>query len=256
MKIERAFITGATGGVGEALAHLLASKGVALILSGRDPVRLEAVAKATKAKAIVIAHLEERSGRQQVKEALQKHMPQLVINNAGFGIYGEALNTSVKEQVDILKVNAEAVLEITLEAAHLLVQARKKGIVFNVSSVAGELPSPGMSVYGASKAFVTLLSQALDTELSPKGVRVLVNCPGMIATDFANRAARKKVFQKGGSVMPPQFVAQKIWQQIESGKEKMIINGYYRAVTWLATRFFPTKMIKKIIWEKIKARLD
>lgn len=255
MKLERAFITGATGGVGEALAHLLASKGIILLLSGRNQQRLERVAKATSAEATLVAHLEKKSGRQQVQEMIQKYKPDLVVNNAGFGIYGEALSTSLEDQVDILKVNGQAVLEITLETARNWIKAGKKGIIFNVSSVAGELPTPGMSVYGASKSFVTMFSQALDTELSPKGVRIFVNCPGMIDTGFANLAAGKKVIQKKGPQMSAQFVAQKIYKQIELGKEKSIINGYYRTVTWIATRFIPAKLIKQIVWKNIKSRL-
>lgn len=191
--MKRALITGATSGIGEALAHLLAQKGYALILTGRNIEKLHTVAKELQAEEAIAADLQKREERHKLVALIRSKMPELVINNAGFGLYGDLMSLSVEEQLSILEVNATAALELTLEAARALIQAGKRGVILNVSSVAGEYPCPGMSVYGATKAFLTSFSEALHTEAAPKGVSVLVSCPGMVKSDFAARASKKAI---------------------------------------------------------------
>jgi short-subunit dehydrogenase len=251
-----ALITGASSGIGSALAHLLASKGIGLILSGRDKARLEEVAKQTGAKLSIEADLRKEEGRTKVIEIIRTHVPDLIINNAGFGAYGGALSIPLKEQIEMIDVNITALLECTLEGARALIQKKKKGVILNVSSVAGEYPTPGMSVYGATKAFVTSFSRALNTEFKPYGVDVLVSCPGMVVTDFANRAAKKPVVQKGAPAMTAEFAALEIWKQIEKKKEKHIFNSLYRLISWLAKFLVPTTLVKKVMWKRINDRIS
>lgn len=252
---ERALITGASSGIGEALAHLLAAKGISLILSGRNVLRLEALARSVNAEQIIRVDLENREERQQLIALIRTKAPDLVVNNAGFGIYGDVFSITVPEQLALLEVNGMAPLELTLEAARSLVNAGKKGVVMNISSVAGEHPCPGMSVYGASKAFMTNISQALNTELSAKGIHILVSCPGMVATDFANRAAKKKIEIIGGPILTPDYAAEQIWKQIEKKKEKHIFNWQYRLGSWFATYLVPIACVKKFLWKKTKKRI-
>lgn len=255
MTFHLALITGASSGIGEALAYLLTSKGISLILSGRNGEKLKKLAQDVQAKKIVVADLSTHEGRQPVIDVIREMAPDLIINNAGFGLYGEAISHPVSEQVAILEVNGAAVLELTLEGSHALVRAGKQGVILNVSSVAGELPGPGMSVYSASKSFVTMLSHSLDYELSPKGVEVLVSCPGMVDSDFSNRAARKKSELSGGPVMSVQFAAEQIWKQIETRKKKHIFNPFYRWSSWVAKNFTPRSVVNKLIYHRIKKRL-
>lgn len=252
---ERALITGASSGIGEALVHLLAAKGIPLILSGRNIPRLEALARLVNAEQIIPVDLEKREDRQQLITLIRTKVPDLVVNNAGFGIYGDALSIPVPEQLALLEVNGMAPLELTLEAARSLISAGKKGVVMNISSVAGEHPCPGMSVYGAAKAFMTNISQALNTELSAKGVHILVSCPGMVATDFANRAAKKKIKIIEGPILTADYAAEQIWRQIEKRKEKHIFNWQYRLGSWIATYLVPTSYVKKFLWKKTKKRI-
>lgn len=253
--MKRALITGASSGIGEALAFLLASKGYVLILAGRQQQRLEEIGRAVKAEKIVVADLQDRQQRQELVSLIHQQLPDLVVNNAGFGIYGDAFSIAVSDQLAILEVNAAAPLELTLEAVRAWAEAGKAGIVMNVSSVAGEQPCPGMSVYGASKAFLTHVSSALNTEVNSKGIHVLACCPGMVATEFADRAAKKHVNIKGGPVMSPTYAAQQIWRQIKKRQEKHIFNWQYRLGSWLAAYFAPRSWVKKIIWNRIKQRL-
>ncbi len=250
MKFERALITGASSGIGEALAHLLTQKGISLIVSGRNQERLEKL----KAEQILVVDLQNREERKKIIETIRQKTPDLVINCAGFGFMGDLLTISVEEQLAMVEVNVMAALEITLEAARALVRAGKKGVILNVSSVAGEFPCPGESVYGATKAFLTKASQALDVEVRVKGISILASCPGMVATDFTNRAAKKQVNNLGSVVMTPQFAAEEIWRQIEKRKKKHIFNWQYRVLSWFAKYLVPNSLIEKIIWKQIKQR--
>jgi len=253
--MKRAFITGASSGIGEALARLLASKGYMLILTARNRQKLEALANELHAEEFLIADLSKQEERRQLIAKIREKIPELIVNNAGFGIYGDVMTLSVEEQLSILEVNGAATLEVTVEAARALIEAKKKGVIMNISSVAGEYPCPGMSVYGASKAFLTSLSRGLNTELASRGIDVLVSCPGMVATEFANRAAKKTVMASGGPVLSSRFAAEQIWRQIEKRKEKQIFNWQYRLASWSAKYLVPTLLVKKLIWNQIKQRI-
>ncbi len=195
----KVFITGASSGIGEAVARLFASRHAQLILCGRDQGRLERVARETCARRVVSADLSQEAGQEEVLKVLREELPELIINNAGFGFYGETLHVSWEEQKRLIEVNMLAPLRIASEGARLLIESKRRGTIVNISSLAGEYPTPGMSLYGASKAFLTHLSEALDTEWAPQGVRVLVSCPGMVRTSFATRAAGQEV-ELGGVV--------------------------------------------------------
>jgi short-subunit dehydrogenase len=255
MNYQKALITGSTSGIGEALVRLLAQKRIKLLLTGRNQKKLEQLRQEIPVEEVWTCDLQNRQDRKGLIEKIQKYLPDLLINNAGFGIYGDVLSISVEEQLSILEVNAMAALELTLETARAWIQAGKKGCIMNISSVAGEYPCPGMSVYGASKAFLTNVSQSLHTELSSHGISILVSCPGMVATDFASRAAKKPISSSSGPVLTPTFAAQEIWKQIEQGKKKHIFDWHYRLASLAAKYFAPTSVTSKIIWNRIKQRI-
>lgn len=245
----KALLTGATSGIGEALANLLASKGYQLILSGRNEKRLQELGRKLEA-GCVAADLLEKEGRRRLIETAEKELPNLLVNCAGYGMYGEALSIPVEKQMAILEVNAVAPIELTLRTAHALISAKKKGVILNVSSIAGDFCSPGMGLYGPAKACLTNFSRTLNTELASKGVHVLVSCPGMVDTSFADRAAGKHV-ELRGVVMTPEFAARQIWKQIEKLQEKRTFNWFYRLSVMLA----PVSLAKKMIWKRIQERL-
>ncbi len=244
----RALITGASSGIGEQLARMLAKKGYTLLLVGRDEARLRKVADITGGESFLIDLSEDRTA---LLERVRSDSFDLIVNNAGFGLYGSAAELSIEEQLKILEVNAAAAIEITLEGARAMIRADKRGVILNVSSVAGEFPTPGMAIYGASKACLTRFSEALDFELASKGVDILISAPGMIQTDFANRAARKRTTQKPAWLtLSASEAAEQIWSQIQKRKKKHLFPWPYRL-----RRLLPRMLTLQATWKSIKERL-
>lgn len=259
MAFRLALVTGATSGLGRELCGLFARKGIGLMISGRNNRELQHLKESLSPAVAVHAYpadLSTLEGRRILTGALHEHAPDLVINNAGFGLYGEALTYPTEEQAAILEVNGRAVLELSLEAARTMISHGQKGVVLNVSSAAAFQIFPSMAVYAASKAFVNHFSQALDFEVKPHGVRILAVCPGMIATDFQRRAGGEGDPLKTG-VMLPSFVAGQIWRQIIRSKPLMIVDWRYRLLTLLSSlmpKSLTAAFEKRIIDSRIKPR--
>lgn len=184
--------------------------------------------------------------RKKLSMWIHQNTPDLIINNAGFGLYGEALEHSTESQLEMLEVNGKAVLELTLEAARALQKQNKKGTILNISSVASFHPYPSFAVYGASKAFVNFVSQALDEEFKPYGIRVITACPGKIATSFQQRASQGKCLNKEPFAMSAQKAAQLILKQLERKRGLYIFDWRYRLACRLA-RCVPKTVVQSIL---------
>lgn len=257
MKFQLALVTGATSGIGYALSHLLAEQGIPLILTGRRQEELNKLKERLSAQVpvqILAADLALPEERSKIIDCLHHQAPDLVINNAGFGSYGEALSYQTEEQKKILEVNGMAVLEITLEASRALVSKNQKGVILNVSSAAAFYVFPYFAVYAASKAFVNQFSQALDEELQPYGVHVLSACPGMVHTHFQDRAGGQFNPSEEIEVMTPEFVAEELWRQIQDQKSLSIINWKYSLLTRLSY-FLPQSWVTALLKRNIAKRL-
>lgn len=251
-----ALITGASSGVGKEIALLLDKKGISTILCGTSALRLQEVGSACKnCKKTIQADLAKEEERKKIIETIWQETPDIIINNAGFAVYGNAFEGSLEEQIRIFEVNAKAPLKITLEGAKALLAKNKKGVILNVSSVAGEIPSPLFSVYGASKAFLTSFSISLDAEVKDKGISILVALPGMIRTPFAEKAAGKKVFVPKYQTISPLKVAKKIVSQIERKKGFLVIDWRYKISLFFATYAISRSFLKKLIMKRLKSRL-
>jgi short-subunit dehydrogenase len=253
MTYRLALVTGATSGIGRGLCYLLAQKGIPLIACGRNAEKLIEIQKDLSPKVkiqTVQADFAQKEDRKKVTRLLHAQVPDLIINNAGFGLYGNALTYSTNEQLEILEVNVQALTEHTLEAARSLYAAGQKGTILNISSVAG---FHVLAVYSASKAFVSSFSQALDYEVQSHHIRVLTCCPGMVATNFQKRAgASLKTSQR--LFMSVDLVVKEIWQQIEQLEIIKTIPWYYRLLTFFSF-FLPTKWTAAIGAKAIAKRI-
>jgi uncharacterized protein len=257
MHFKRAFITGATGGLGQALAHLLADLKIPLFLTGRNGEKLDELAFHLRKKVSVIsmqANLTDPLERKALLERVKIEAPDLIINNAGFGLYGEAVHVSLEEQLEMVDLNIKALLEISLTAAKLLLDKKEKGVIVNISSAAAFFIYPDFATYAASKAFVNHFSQSLDEELRAFGIRVLASCPGQITTDFRKRAANFHPQKHNAYLeMTPEKAARAILYQIEKEKPLYIFDARYRMALFIA-RFFPKKWITAMLRRSIKGR--
>lgn len=256
-KFSRALITGASSGIGSALCRLLASKNIPLIITGRDSTRLNVLVKELSSSVDVIAFtadIDSPQGRTTIIDKIYEHTPNLIINNAGFGLYGEALTYETQEQLKIVDVNAVAVLELTLEGARALISARQKGTILNVSSASAFQVFPCLSVYAASKAFVNSFSQSLDFEMRKYGIRILTSCPGMVSTNFSARAAGTESVNENVPKMSAEFAAQQIWQQIENEKPLYIFDWKTYFSTLLSRFLVPKSWVAALLTKIIEAR--
>lgn len=228
-----AVITGASAGIGAALARTFARHGHALALVARRGERLhtlagEIAATGVPAPLVIAADLAVPGAAQRIGAALLAHgaEPRFMVNNAGFGLIGPAATRDRDEQLTMIDVNMRALTDLSLAFVDSL--ARQGGGILNVGSMAGFLPGPGMAVYYATKAYVLSLSEALHAELKSRGVRVCVLCPGPVPTEFAARAG-------GGDDMAPSLLTQSAERVAELGY-RGLMQGRRVVVPGLANR--------------------
>ena len=186
-------ITGASAGIGADLARVFAKEGHRVALTARRADRLEALAAEItaaggRAPILIPCDLEAGNAADRIAAALSDADVEVeyLVNNAGFGLFGNAAELDRAAQLGIIDVNIRALSDLCLRFADQLIGNR--GGLLNVGSIAGFLPGPDMAMYYASKAFVLSFTEALRAELGPKGVRVTVLCPGPVQTEFQSRA--------------------------------------------------------------------
>lgn len=240
-------ITGASAGIGTELARVFAANGHRLALTARRADRLEALANELSAKGgkkpIVIAcDLQEADAGDKIAAALAAEDVELdhLVNNAGFGVFGDAVRRDRGEQLGIIDVNIRALTELSLRFADQLI--RNKGGILNVGSVAGFLPGPGMAVYYASKAYVISFTEALRCELGKRGVRVTVLCPGPVPSEFQARAGFAPGFDSAILNVSAADVARDAYRGLMANKRAVLPGLGIKIVPFLL-RFFPRGFI-------------
>jgi short-subunit dehydrogenase len=183
---RRAVVTGASSGIGRAMAHRLAREGYDLVLVARREALLDELAHeigASVAVEVIATDLCDREAPARIVERLGERGADVLVNNAGGGWIGRFDEAPLARQLEIVDLNVRALVELT----HRLLpgmKARRFGCIVQIASVAGFLPGPLASVYYASKAFVVSHSEALRDELDGTGVTITLVCPGAVATEF------------------------------------------------------------------------
>lgn len=244
-------ITGASSGIGIELARIFARNGFALALTARRVERLNALAdeieKSGQVRPIVISADLARSGATRaIADALNAAgvEPQYVVNNAGFGLVGQAANLDRAEQLEIIDVNTRALTELSLAFVDSL--ERHRGGILNVGSVAGFLPGPGSAVYYASKAYVLSFSEALYAELKDRGIRVTVLCPGPVPTEFAARAGVKDKMGPGALTQTAAMVAEAGYRGFMDG-HRVIVPGFANRLVMVLARVLPRRIVLGLV---------
>jgi len=244
-----ALITGASSGLGEAIARRVAVEKIPLILTGRNLERLDALANELRTFVPVEVIRCDLSKRETLIEAIRARAPDLLINNAGFTLYGEALSYPTEIQKEILEINATAPIELTLEAARALRMGKKEGVILNVSSLAGELTIPTMATYAAAKASLTSFSKSFHLEMRPHGIWILASLPGQIQTPFAARASQGKKTMGSIWAMKVDFAAERIWNQIVQRNPIDRFNRFY-AIGSTLCQLLPQSWLTSILSRK------
>lgn len=186
----RALVTGASSGIGEAVARQLAAEGTDLVVVARDEARLRALASeiGESRVEVLVADLADPGALAKVEARLGADPAiDLLVNNAGFGFTGGFVELDIDRECSVLAVNVEAVMRLS-HAAGAAMKPRGRGGILNVSSIAGAVPAPNNATYGATKAFVTRFTEALHLELRDSGVHVSALLPGFTRTEFQTRA--------------------------------------------------------------------
>jgi short-subunit dehydrogenase len=257
--LESVLITGASSGIGKELALLLATKRIKLILVGRNFEALRAVADDISHKTEVLLWQADLGNENECTELLSlihEQVPDCVVNCAGCGVYEEVLHLPFQELEEVINVNCRALVRISQGAALALKDERKKGVILNVSSALAFFPCPLAAVYAASKAFVNSFSEAFDAELRKFGIRVLVSCPGQVATPFVARASRGAVptGEPSFSVLSAKKVAEEIWLQIQKHHAVRVIDWKYRWLVGVA-KWLPRWFVKRVLKFSLRSRI-
>jgi NAD(P)-dependent dehydrogenase (short-subunit alcohol dehydrogenase family) len=179
-----ALVTGGSRGIGLAIARMLREEGFALTIASRTEANVEAASSDLDAYAVVadVSH-EEDCARLVTSHAERHGGLDVLVNSAGIGIGGNVEGLQTK-YIDLqLGVNLRGLILVTRAAIPLLRASR--GLVVNLASIAGTMPTPGLSIYGASKAAVIAFTRSLNGELDADGVRATALCPGFVDTDMA-----------------------------------------------------------------------
>ncbi len=192
-----ALVTGATSGIGEAIADQLGSAGIPTVIVARRTDRLEALAALHPSLEPLTADLTVHADRARVIERLVSNVApiDLLVNNAGYGIGASVQDTPQDELLGMIELNISALTALT-RAALTPMLAAGRGWILQVSSVASFQPGPGAAAYSASKAYVTSLTEALSVELKGTGVKVSALCPGLTRSEFHQRSGMSQTMER------------------------------------------------------------
>lgn len=242
-----ALITGASSGIGRALALRFARGGFDLALSGRDGAALDSAAAECAALGAAasthVADLSRPGAAAELARALGR-VPDVLVNNAGFTVHGAFAGTDIRRERDMLEVHLGAALEL-IKAVLPGMLRRGSGRVLNVGSVYSYIPVPEQAVYGASKAFLGYLSHALRGELEGTGVTVSLICPGITESSLRERAGVKS---KGipGTQMRAEAVADAAYEGTLRG-DALIVPGWGNKLMLLGARLLGSHRLPGIV---------
>jgi uncharacterized protein len=240
-------VTGASAGIGTELARVFAANGHRVALVARREDRLAALAHelatgGAPTPIVIPCDLTAPDGADRIAAALAEAGVELdyLVNNAGFGLFGPAIQLDRAEQLDMIAVNIRSLTDLSLRFADQLI--RHRGGILNLGSVAGFLPGPGMAVYYASKAYVISFTEALRKELARHGVRVTVLCPGPVPSEFQTRAGFKPGIDSAILNVSPRTVAEAGYRGLMANK-RVVLPGLGIKIVPFMLRWFPRGFI-------------
>jgi len=241
-----ALVTGATAGIGESFTRLLAAKGFNLVLVARDEVRLHERAQGLKDKfdaesVVIVADLATEAGCTKVEDFIKANEIEVLINNAGFGINKAFTMSDLAKEEEVLKV----LVRTPMRLMHIVLpgmKERNSGTVINVSSVASFIAG---GAYSASKAYLTVLSESLHTELSATKIKVSALCPGFTRTEFHQRGRMKMAGLPEFMWLNSDRLVAQSWKDAQSGKAVSIPGWQYKLLVGLIS-VVPRPLVRRL----------
>ena len=250
MQNHKVLITGASQGIGAALASEFAKKGASLVLVARTKEKLETVAETCRKLGapevrVMVADLSEPTSWNAIVQEATSFQIDILVNNAGYGLWGEFADTSLDALQKNMRLNMDALLVLTHRLIPVLKQ-HSKSYIMNVSSTTAYQALPTFAAYAASKSFVLLWSRGIHHELKKYGVSVTALVPGSTDTNFIGRAGMEHMEAAAKKVsMTAEAVAQIGIQGMFKGKME-VVPGLMNKVSACAVPLLPKKWIEKI----------
>lgn len=249
-----ALVTGASSGIGAEIAHALARRGHGLTLVARRADRLTELAEEIGSRdgVRVETHACDLSDA-SAREGLAAHVRELgltvevLVNNAGFGGFGDFADADLDRQLQMVHLNVEAVVDLTGRYLPAMVE-RGRGAVINVASTAAFQPQPSTATYAATKAFVLSFSEAVHSETRGTGVSVTAVCPGPVRTEFTEAAGAPELESRAPDILwsTPETVAESAVKGAARGRRTVVV-GLTNQVSAVAGRHLPRSLLLPLI---------
>lgn len=258
-----ALITGASSGIGEEFARQLAARKYDVVLVARSQDKLETLAASLQQQyaisaEVIVQDLTEPYAGKTVYDAVTSRgiAIDLLINNAGFGDYGEFSQSDLTRQLNMIQLNIMVLTELTgLFLPEM--KTRGSGGIINIASIAAFQPLPYMSVYAATKAFVLNLSEALWAENKDSGVKILGVCPGPTESDFFKVAGFPDSFtekqSKTMAMTPADEVVRESLKALEKGQSSLVTGGIANQLIVNVPRFVPRDFLVSAVEKQFRA---
>lgn len=242
-----AIITGASSGIGKALAFEFARNDFNVFLTARNETALREIAEECERKfnvetEIFLADLADEDSTEDLIKLISKRKFEVLVNNAGFGVKGDFAETDLNDELKMLTVQLAALLKLTKAVLPAMLKA-KDGKILNVASVYSFAPVPKQSVYSASKAFILNFSSALQNEIEDSGVNVTVVCPGITQTEFRARAG---IADRKDSGMTAEQVAAIAFAEMMKGKH-IVVPGFQNKIFAFLSKTLPNDLMTKTV---------
>ena len=265
--MKATLITGASGGIGEAIALKLAARKQNLVLVARNELKLKTLAEQlTKQHSILVEYisidLSKADAPQKIFDETQRRelTIEMLINNAGIGSGGEFLAIPLQAELAMLQLNISSLVALT----HLFLQemkTRKRGTIINVASMASFIPVPYMTTYAASKVFVRHFTQALTQECKHYQVHVMLLCPGLTKTNFNNAAGidsevgRRLGAEYNNATQTPEQVADELLNALDR-KKHYIVSGRLNRLAARVSALLPNAFLAKSFAQSYRKKAD
>jgi len=244
--MNTALITGASSGIGEAFARKLAGQGRNVLLVARSEDKLITLCnelgrtRGIRAQYLALDLREDEAPGRLFDETQKRGLViDLLVNNAGFGAFGDTVQIDLPRQLTMIDLNCKALVELTYRFLAPM-RERKQGAIINVASTAGFQPVPFMATYAATKAFVLSFSEALWEENRSLGVTVMALCPGVTETNFFEAARGHK--PPARSSQTPEEVVDTALRGL-SARKSSIVSGWANLLMIQAERFVPRSLV-------------